>query len=620
MERESFEDEEVAKILNNNFISIKVDREERPDIDSIYMTYCQALTGSGGWPLTIIMTPEKKPFFAGTYFPKTTQRGMPGVMEILNNVIDLWQKERDAIVASSNDILEKLQNSYFQNEEGELTEKAIEKAYQALSRSFDKVYGGFGSAPKFPTPHNLMFLLRYYKKYNKPEALEMVEKTLESMYKGGIYDHLGFGFSRYSTDNKWLVPHFEKMLYDNALLAIIFLETYQLTKKELYAKVANEIFTYVLRDMTSDKGGFYSAEDADSEGEEGKFYIWSPEEVIDILGEEDGKVFNETYDITAQGNFEGKSIPNLIRTRTPFEGLKFKKLDNLRNKLFKHREKRVHPYKDDKILTAWNGLMLAALSMGARILKNKDYLKAAQNAAKFILENLYLDNRLYARYRGGEVKHLAYVDDYAFFIWGLIELYESSYEATYLNKAIELNDEMLEIFEDKEKGGLFLYGKDGEKLIARTKEIYDGAIPSGNSVAIHNLLRLGVLTGKDLYFSKADSIIKAFGGTVNNNPLGHTNFLSAQLFNSTPHKRVILCGSLNSPVIQEFIDITNWGFEPFLVSILISPEHLTELEKYLDIEPGYLEHKKPTVYLCENFTCHAPTSDLDKYKKFFKYN
>ncbi|NLT95865.1 MAG: thioredoxin domain-containing protein, partial [Clostridia bacterium] len=291
MERESFEDEEVADILNRYFVSVKVDREERPDIDSIYMAYCQALTGSGGWPLTIIMTPDKKPFFAGTYFPKTSRRGMPGIMEILIRVAELWQKEREAIVASSNEFLEKLRDSFFIHQEGELNEKAIKEAFQTLSRNFDGVYGGFGSAPKFPTPHNLMFLLRYHKKYNNPEALEMVEKTLQAIYKGGIYDHIGFGFARYSTDNKWLVPHFEKMLYDNALLAMIYLETYQLTRKELYAKVAGEIFTYVLRDMTSDLGGFYSAEDADSEGVEGKFYVWSPEEVMEVLGEEDGRFF-----------------------------------------------------------------------------------------------------------------------------------------------------------------------------------------------------------------------------------------------------------------------------------------------------------------------------------------
>ncbi|NLT94677.1 MAG: thioredoxin domain-containing protein, partial [Clostridia bacterium] len=326
--------------------------------------------------------------------------------------------------------------------------------------------------------------------------------------------------------------------------------------------------------------------------------------------------FNETYDITDSGNFEGKSIPNLLKVS--LEDLDFQKLDKLRNKLFEHREKREHPYKDDKILTAWNGLMLAALSMGARILNNKEYLKKAHDAARFILENLYLDNRLYARYRDGEVKHLAYLDDYAFFIWGLIELYESSFDAYYLKKAIELNREMMDIFEDKEKGGLFLYGKDGEKLIARTKEIYDGAIPSGNSVAAFNLLRLGALTGQDEYFTRAETILKAFGGTVNRNPLGHTFFLSALMFSITPYRKAVLCGPVNSPEIQEFIAVTNEGFDPFLLSLLISPEQLEELEKCMDIEPGFLRHQKPVVYLCENFTCHAPTGDKDEYKKMLQ--
>lgn len=500
MERESFEDQEVAEILNNYYISVKVDREERPDIDSIYMTYCQALTGHGGWPLTIIMTPEKKPFFAGTYFPTKAKGGMPGMIDILNKISELWEKGKESLIFSSEEILEKVQENYLLNQEGELTEKVIKDAFQSLYANFDPLYGGFGSAPKFPTPHNLLFLLRFYKKYQHPKALEMVEKTLESMYKGGIYDHIGYGFSRYSTDNKWLVPHFEKMLYDNALLAIVYLETYQLTKKELYAQVADEIFTYVLRDMTSDFGGFYSAEDADSEGVEGKFYVWEPEEVINILGEEDGNLFNHLYDIKTLGNFEGKSIPNLINTDS--ERVDRKKSKLWRKKLFQDREKRVHPHKDDKVLTAWNSLMLVALSLGARVLNNTNYLKAAEVCADFILEQLYLDNRLYARYRDGEVKYLAYVDDYAFLIWGLLELYESSFDPIYLNNAIKLNKEMLEIFEDKKDGGLFLYGSDSEQLIARPKEVYDGALPSGNSVALHNLLRLGVLTGKKGFLEK----------------------------------------------------------------------------------------------------------------------
>jgi uncharacterized protein len=400
MERESFEDEEVAIILNKHFIAIKVDREERPDVDHIYMSVCQAMTGRGGWPLTILMTPDRKPFYAGTYFPKTSRGGYAGIIEVLEHVKDAWHNEKDTLVESSDKIMEHMNMEFGTDEHGEVNEEAIDDAVSRFSSNFDKVFGGFGSAPKFPTPHNLMFLLRHAKQSVNDNALDMVEKTLESMYRGGMYDHIGFGFSRYSTDRKWLVPHFEKMLYDNALLAFIYIEAYQATGKEQHRRVAEQIFEYVLRDMTSPEGGFYSAEDADSEGVEGKFYVWTPKEIIDVLGERDGKEFCDMYDITVKGNFEEASIPNIIENKTSFEELTKLPLESMRRKLFEHREKRIHPYKDDKILTAWNGLTIAALAYGARVLGNESYMSAAKKAVGFIQDKLIrADGRLMARYR-----------------------------------------------------------------------------------------------------------------------------------------------------------------------------------------------------------------------------
>lgn len=612
MERESFEDEEVAQFLNDNYISVKVDREERPDVDSIYMTFCQGLTGHGGWPLTIIMTPDKKPFFAGTYFPKNSRRGMPGLIDILEKIITLWKTDKNSLIESSEEIVHKIKSGFLINMAGDLSKAEVEKTYNSLLANFDSIYGGFGSAPKFPTPHNLMFLLRYYKEYQSKQALDMVEKTLESMFRGGIYDHIGHGFSRYSTDRKWLVPHFEKMLYDNALIAIIYLEAYQVTGKNIYAHIAQEIFSYILRDMTSQAGGFYSAEDADSEGEEGKFYVWTPEEIKEILGERDSQVFCDYYNITFQGNFEGKNIPNLINTE--LNNVDASKLKEMKKQIFNQREKRTHPYKDDKILTAWNGLMIAALSLGARVLDNKEYAQKAKKAFQFILDNLYKDNRLYARYRDGETKYLAYVDDYAFLIWGLIELYEATYEVEFLKEALKLNREMLEYFWDENEGGLYLYGRDSEKLIARPKEIYDGSIPSGNSVATLNFLRLARLTGDTDLEEKAARQFKVFGGTVQEQPLGHTFFLSAFLFNLATNKEIVIIEPGEVVKSKEFINIFNRSYQPFAVSVLFNPDSKERLVELVPFIKDYnAQNNKTTVYLCENFACHSPITDSNKF-------
>ncbi|MHB8172361.1 MAG: thioredoxin domain-containing protein [Thermincolia bacterium] len=604
MERESFEDEDVATLLSKHYVSIKVDREERPDVDTIYMSVCTAMTGHGGWPLTIVMTSDKKPFFAGTYFPKESRQGMPGIIEILIHIATAWQQNREALLESGEKILQVLETSYFATLEGDLTLNTLHNAFKGLERNFDPQYGGFGKAPKFPTPHNLSFLLRYWKLTGEAKAMEIVEKTLLSMYQGGIYDHIGFGFSRYSTDGQWLVPHFEKMLYDNALLALVYAEAFQATGKEEYARVVREVFTYVLRDMTSPEGAFYSAEDADSEGEEGKFYVWTPKEVEEVLGMDSGEKFCRTFDITHQGNFEGNSIPNLIKNRLA-QGY-----DEMRQKLFQHREERVHPYKDDKILTAWNGLMIAAMAFGSRALGEPSYARAAEKAAEFIMQHLRRgDGRLMARYRDGEAAFTGYVDDYAFFIWGLIELYQSNYNSQYLLWALELNGDLLKYFWDSENGGLYQYGSDAEQLITRPKEIYDGAMPSGNSVATLNFLRLAHLTGEMALEEKARIQFRTFGGTVDAHPTGYSYFLIALYFHLTPVTLVNIIGEPQAVETQEMISLVNDGFAPdFLLNVKPTDNNkeipITALLDKVAVDG------KATAYICKNFSCQPPITDV----------
>lgn len=613
MEKESFEDTEVAEMLNDSFISIKVDREERPDIDSIYMNVCQSITGSGGWPLTIIMTPDQKPFFAGTYFPKNNRDGLMGLMSILDYIKKAWKNNRSELLNASTQILDFLKNSNETSNET-INEDIFQKTFLNFKYDFDPTYGGFGDFPKFPSAHNLLFLLRYFYKTKDSSALEMVEKTLDCMRKGGIYDHIGFGFSRYSVDRKWLVPHFEKMLYDNALLIIAYIETFQATGNKKYCKTSEEILSYVLRDMTSNEGGFYSAEDADSEGEEGKFYVWSEEEIKDILQEEDSGKFCSYFNVTKGGNFEGKNILNLINSSIPEDDMQF--IENCREKLFAEREKRIHPYKDDKILTSWNGLMIGAMSIAGRVLNNSKYTKAAKKAVDFVYKNLVKsDGRLLARYRDGEASFLGYLDDYSFLIWGLIELYETTYSTDYLKKALELNEDLLKLFWDKENGGFFLYGNDGEKLITRPKEIYDSAIPSGNSVATLNLLRLSHLTSSYDFEDKAKQLFDAFSREINSFPRACSFSLISLLFSKSPIRQIIVSAGSNIEEGKQVVHMINEKFNPFTISILycnlnkdlstISPI----IENYIDI------NNKTTTYICENFTCKKPITDINLLKK-----
>ena len=630
MAHESFEDEEVARILNKYFIAIKVDREERPDVDNIYMSVCQAMTGSGGWPLSILMTPEAKPFFAGTYFPKVGRLGMTGLMDILTQIATMWEEDRERLLRASQEITNHITIRPGSEKSGPmLGSEALKKGYEQLRDSFDPQNGGFSISPKFPTPHQLTFLLRWYKQSCDSKTLEMVEKTLEAMRRGGIFDQIGFGFHRYSVDAKWLVPHFEKMLYDQAMLAMAYTEAYQVTGRESFAQVAHEIFSYVSRDMTAPEGGFYSAEDADSEGKEGLFYIWTPKEVKDQLGEKLGDLVCRFYDITESGTFEeGLSIPHMplsLKAFAEIEGISLTKLEttleDARARLFEVRKSRVHPLKDDKILTSWNGLMIAAFAKGYQVFADQAYAESATRAADFILENLKTTSgRLLRRYRQGDAAYPGYLDDYAFLVWGLIELYEATFEVSYLEEAIALNSAMIEIFWDKQDGGLYFTGKGNEQLITRTKEIYDGALPSGNSVAALNLLRLGRMTGKVDLEQRAEKLIHAFSAQVKAHPAAYTQLLSALDFLLGPGQEIVIAGGPATKTTLEMVRAVQKKFLPHKV-LLFRPQGPVGNRLFSSspfVEAMVPVNQQPTVYVCEQYTCQAPITDVGDLEKILK--
>lgn len=631
MAHESFENPEVARLMNEVFISIKVDREERPDLDNIFMSVCQMMTGSGGWPLTIIMTPDKNPFFATTYIPKKTRLGRVGLMELIPRLKKLWKTQHDELISRANQITMaiKQQISEYVSIE-ELDETTLKFAYAHLAMRFDNVYGGFSSAPKFPTPHNLLFLLRYWKRTGKEKALEMVERTLEAIQFGGIKDHIGFGFHRYSTDNRWILPHFEKMLYDQALLGMTYTEAYQATGKEKYAKTAHEIFTYVLRDMTSEEGGFYSAEDADSEGEEGKFYLWTKNEIKNVLDREESDLVFEIFNIEEDGNFyeeatgkkKGKNILHLTESLKEFSSSRKipekelqKRMEEVRKKLYNYREGRIHPDKDDKILTDWNGLMIAALAKGARTLDERQYGEAAKRAADFILKNMRTsDGRLLHRYRDGQATIQAHVDDYAFLIWGLLELYEANFQVGYLRAIIELNKDLIDHYWDEDKGGFYFIADDAEEILVRQKSIYDGAVPSGNSVAMLDLLRLGRITANPDYEEKAAQIARTFSMNIKRSPSLHTQFMVAMDFWIGPSYEIVIIGNSRAKDTKEMLEALRKHFIPNKVVILKaakskSPEiiRIAEFTKYQTSIDG-----KATAYVCADYKCKMPTTDVSK--------
>lgn len=543
MAHESFEDADVAKLMNETFVSIKVDREERPDLDNLYMTVCQRLTGSGGWPLTIFLTPDKKPFFAGTYFPKKTRFGRIGLLELIPQVGAMWRNRRQDVLSSAaaitGEVMELAEEissgasaASRTNSRAALDPAILDVAFRQFSERFDPVHGGFGTFPKFPTPHHFYFLLGYWKRTGNARALEMVEKSLQAMRAGGIWDHAGFGFHRYSVDAEWRVPHFEKMLYDQALIAIAYLETYQATGKKEYAETARQIFAYAQRDLKHPDGAFYSSEDADSEGEEGKFYLWTQEEIRKILPPDEAEFAIEYYQVASDGNFfdeasrqkTGKNILYRKTRDTPL--LENQNLDLIRQKLFDYRAKRVRPHRDEKILADWNGLMIAALAKGGRILQEPLLTGAAEKTAQFVLSRLRdSKGRLFHRYCDGEAAIPGFANDYAFLIWGFLELHETTKNKTYLERAIELQKILTDHFWDNEHGGYYFTPDDGEPLFTRQKEIYDGAIPSGNSVALLNLLKI---RDRSIFpEEQADQLIQCFAPAINAAPIAYTQFLTA---------------------------------------------------------------------------------------------
>jgi len=632
MEHESFEDSTVAAQMNKYFVSIKVDREEMPEVDHLYMSVCQAMTGRGGWPLTIVMTPDKDPFFAGTYFPKQGRGKRPGMLQLIPSLANAWSTKQVEITKTIDRIQSYLTEINTSTQGEEWDEGMIRDAFSQYASRFDPDYGGFGKAPKFPSPHNLIFLLRYSKLFGDATGTSMVETTLHHMRLGGVFDHIGLGFHRYSTDKRWFLPHFEKMLYDQAMISMAFLEAYQITNNENYANVAREIFTYVLRDMTDKDGGFYSAEDADSEGEEGIFYIWTQEELVKILGEDDGLKLAKTFGFIDGGNFfeeagghtTGNNIPYFQDDRETLAKNVDMILDDFnafieksRQKLFEVREKRIHPLKDDKILTDWNGLMIAALSQGGQVLGDDAYIDAAKNAVKFVLESLRDDNgRLMKRSRLGKAGLQPHLDDYSFMVFGLLNLYEATFDPSYLASALELTEIMMADFSDK-NGGFFIGSKDAEKLMIRAKDSYDGAIPSGNSVAALNLFRLGKITGNTKWTDLGYTTLKAFTDKAKQSPTGFAHMLTAFMFDFKNPKEVVLVGDSNDPETQKTISAIRKNYSPNKVILF---KDVSNPDALLQVAPWTKDHVmingSPTFYICENFACKQPTTSLDLAMKY----
>ncbi len=625
MAHECFEDNEIAKLMNDNFISIKVDREERPDIDKNYMLVNQMLTGTGGWPLTIIMTPEKKPFFSGTFFPKHSFYGRIGLIDLIPKIMMLWKNQKNDINDSIENIDHALESIQKNIKSETSTIKVLKKAYNQIKKTFDEKFGGFGTAPKFPVPHYLIFLLRYWNRTGDDKAIEMVKKTLDKMRMGGIYDQIGYGFHRYSTDQKWRVPHFEKMLYDQALIALVYLEAFQATRENRYAKVADEIFTYLLRDMKFHNGAFYSAEDADSEGIEGKYYVWTKKEINNILNEEESKLFIEIFNIEEEGNYleestHRKNKKNIlflkysiteIIDRLNIDGVTFKnRLDNIRKKLFLKRKTRIKPYRDDKILTDWNGLVVVALAKGGDILGKKEYIIEAEKTINFIFENLYEpQKRLLHRFRESKAEINAFIDDYVFLIWGLLEIYESTLNINYLIKAINLNKELISFFWDFENGGFYFTSKDSKDLIIRQKEIYDGAIPSGNSIAIQNLMKLYLITGDKDLMNMIEKMDKLFSRKIQENPIAYTQYLVGIDYVLGPSYSIVIAGKLESEDTNYIIESLKKKYSPNKSILLKDP--MNNILKIDNIKYFNQINGKATAYICINNTCKPATNDVN---------
>jgi len=619
MERESFENEEIAALLNEAFVCIKVDREERPDIDAIYMTACQMMTGQGGWPLSIFMTPERRPFHAATYIPPEGRFGRLGMVELVPRIVQAWQSQRAKVLESAGQITEVLQKQQQAGGREQLDPSLLAQGYEELLSQYDKNKGGFGRAPRFPMPHRLVFLLRH----GRPQGVAAAEHTLEAMRRGGIFDHVGFGFHRYSTDAEWLLPHFEKMLYDQALLALAYTEAYELTGKPFYAGVVRETLTYVERDMTAPEGGFYSAEDADAEGEEGRFHVWSTAELRDVLGS-DFEWVAGLWNIRPEGNFNdestgratGKNIPHV--SAWP-DAETAQRLEVVRQQLFELREKRVHPLKDTKVLADWNGLMIAAFAKAGRVLHEPHFTEMADQAAGFIGARMRrADCTLWHRWREGDTAVPGHLEDYAFVIFGLLELYAATHDLRHLEAALEYNAILERLFVDEAGGGYFMTAADAEALIVRPKELYDGAIPSGNSVQLLNLIRLARLTGRQELEQRADETARAFGSAIRRSPSSFAQALTALQLAEGDSVEIVVVGERSDPRTQALLEHIRSVYMPGRVVLLKEPAEAGRLARIAPFtkEQGMVDGK-PTVYLCRNFACERPINSLDELKARF---
>ncbi|MBL8203554.1 MAG: thioredoxin domain-containing protein [Blastocatellia bacterium] len=620
---ESFENEAIAKLMNDLFINIKVDREERPDIDSIYMNAVQLMTGHGGWPMTVFMTPEGVPFYGGTYYPPEDRRGMPGFPRVLISIAEAYKEQRDQIASNANTIIEQLNKLNKFTATDHLNIEILDNAAHGIMRTFDPKNGGFGRAPKFPPAMVLSFLLRQSQRTKDNALQSAVEMTLIKMANGGMYDQLGGGFHRYSVDEKWLIPHFEKMLYDNALLSRIYLDAWLVTGRVFYQQIAIEILDYVVREMLDVSGGFYSSQDADSEGEEGKFFVWRPEEVVTLLGKEDAQLFNRYFDVTPHGNFEhAMSALHVDIELTAVAKIMQVAPERLaaaitRGKqiLFEAREQRIKPARDEKILTAWNGLMLRSFAEAAHILKRDDYLQIAINNAEFLTTQLKRDGRLLRTHKDGQSKLNAYQEDYAYLMDGLLSLYEATFDERWFTEARELADTMIALFWDENVGGFFFTSNDHEQLISRAKESYDNATPSGNSVAASALQRLAMFTNEPRYRDYAEQVLKLLASQISRFPNAFGHLLCALDLHLSSAHEIAIIGDRNAADTNALIDAVFSRYVPNKVVACAAPNESSALQLLAD---RIQVDSKATAYVCHNYYCEAPVTDVDRLREVLR--
>jgi uncharacterized protein len=618
MAHESFENEEIAVLMNDNFINIKVDREERPDLDAVYMDAVQAITGSGGWPLTVFLTPEGNPFFGGTYFPPADKHGMPGFPRVLRAVADFYRNRRGEVEQATQQIMTALDaKADIPTETKPLAIDTLDQAFLTLKQDFDTANGGFGTAPKFPQPLILEFLLGYHHRTGKEDALHMVTQTLGKMARGGIYDQLGGGFHRYATDSKWLVPHFEKMLYDNALLSQVYLHAYVVTGTPLFKRIAEQTIDYVLREMTGPEGGFYSTQDADSEGMEGKYYLWTHDEVTDILGEQTARLVNDHFDITAQGNFEGR---NILHVSGDLPMAEPNAIESAKGFLLKVREKRVRPARDGKALTSWNGLMLASLAEAACAFDRDDYLAAAVANGSFLLKAMISDGYLKHTYKNGEARIEGYLDDYALVIEGLLNLHQATFSGRWLREAIRLADVMIEEFWDESTGMLYDTGRRHQALFVRPRSTQDGATPSGSSAAALALMKVSRLTGNERLEQIATELLKAMQAKMSRYPLGFGNWLCALDFHLSPPKEVVIVGARKEAATAELLRVLCNTCLPNKVVAALDPTDTAPVDDLMLLKSRPMVDNRPTVYVCERYSCRTPVNDPDALRKQLRGN